>query len=163
MASIDDTGAGKRPDFTSEIRDLAATAPTAAWLYYHVECKCLGQPSSATWIYNKNYVEKGIRRFLDPEHGYGERAFSGAMIGYVLSMSFEEILEDVNGHLGEPSELGAAPPIYFPGSCRDGIARTSQVLDRARVDPRSFTLWHLWVDLRSRELSGGGGSASGEP
>ena len=145
---IDDSGAGKRPDFTCEVRDIAATRSADAWLYFHVECKCLGEPPSRTWIYNKNYVDKGIRRFLDPEHGYGERASSGVMIGYVLSMSFERILEEVNTYLGEPTEFGSAPLIRFPNARPGGIARTAQMLDRLRVAPRRFALRHMWVDLR---------------
>lgn len=139
---------GKRPDFTCEVRDIAATSSRNAWLDYHIECKCLGEPSSQSWIYNRNYVNRGIRRFLDPEHRYGEGAPSGAMIGYVLSMSFGEILEDVNGYLGEPWDLGSAPPIHFPNTQPGGIAQTSQSLARARFLPRQFTLRHLWVDLR---------------
>jgi hypothetical protein len=140
-------GKGKRPDFTCEIRNPTPIGYADAWLYYHVECKCLGEPSSKRWVYNKNYVKKGIHRFPDTEYGYGERSPSGAMIGYVLSMSFEQILEEVNGYL-ESSELGSALPIRFTESRRDGTARTSQVLDRARVHPGHFTLRHMWVDLR---------------
>ncbi len=149
-AGVDNTGVGKRPDFTCEVRDIAATSSTEAWLYYHVECKCLGEPSSRTWIYNKNYVDKGIRRFLDPEYGYGEGVSSGAMIGYVLSMNFARIREEVNGHLDEPYAFGFARPIRIPDTRKGGIAKTDQALDRARVLPRRFILRHLWVDLRNR-------------
>lgn len=142
-------GTRKRPDFTYEIRDPAAASSINSWLYYHIECKCLGEPSSKAWTLNKNYVDKGVRRFLDPEHGYGERASSGAMIGYVLSMSFDPILGEVNRHLGVLSELGSAAPIYFSEVGRDQTARASQVLDRLRVLPRDFVLRHLWIDLRS--------------
>jgi hypothetical protein len=144
----DGPGSRKRPDFTCEIRDLAATSSAEAWLYYHVECKCLGKPPSRNWVYNRNYVTKGIYRFLDSEFGYGERAFTGAMIGYVLSMSFDEILVEVNGHLGDPSALGATPPIRFLEPCHDGLATADQVLDRVLVRPRHFVLRHMWVDLR---------------
>ncbi len=147
-ADLGTPGVGKRPDFTCEVRDTAPTSSTDAWLYYHVECKCLGEPSSASWIYNRNYVSRGILRFLAPEHGYGERTPSGAMIGYVLSMSFAQILEEVNAKLDEPRNLGSAPPIRFPDTRPGGIARTTQVLDRVRVAPRHFTLRHMWVDLR---------------
>ncbi len=145
---LDATGVGKRPDFTCEVRDTAAANSTEAWLDYHVECKCLGEPSSRTWVFNRNYVDRGIRRFLDPVHGYGERASSGVMIGYVLSMRFEEILEEVNAYLRELWDLGIVPSISFSHTLSGGVAKTDQMLDRARVAPRPFALRHMWVDLR---------------
>ncbi len=154
-AGLDGPGVGKRPDFTCEVRDIAATSSADAWLYYHIECKCLGEPPSRTWIYNENYVKEGIRRYLDPEYGYGERAPSGAMIGYVLSMTFEKILKEVNAFLGAPSDLGSVPPIRFPSTRSGEIARVAQMLDRGRVVPRRFTLRHLWVDLREESSPAG--------
>ena len=35
-------------------------------MQFVVECKRLGIPSSQKWILNENYVNHGVRRFVDP-------------------------------------------------------------------------------------------------
>ena len=70
------------------------------------------------------------------------------MVGYVLSMSFGDILAEVNDAVDAmpfPAPRLAFPEADFPS---EGIARTSQQLERQHVQPRNFDLAHLWVDLR---------------
>ena len=67
------------------------------------------------------------------------------MIGYLQTMSSDDILEEVNGYADEVN----VPPI---GRVDDqwidrGVTRLGQELHR-EVDPSPFRLVHLWVDLR---------------
>ncbi len=84
---------------------------------------------------------------MDPDWGYGEGAESGAMIGYVQTMSANDILKEVNGY---------AKKIKVPalerasgGWVDHGVTRLDQSFDR-EVRPSPFRLLHLWVDLRHR-------------
>lgn len=138
----------KRPDFSCQFRNHSAQSYKDAYVDYHIECKRLGKPSISGWNFNKNYVTEGVYRFISPIHKYGEGSSSGAMIGYVQSLSFKSILEEVNQHL--PNSPQAIPLLQFLedefGS--EGIAKASQQLVRMQVLPSPFELWHIWVDLR---------------
>lgn len=132
-----------RPDFQCELLDAQA----GEYLVYALECKRLGHPKPRTWVLNRNYTTKGVKRFIDPESGYGEGATSGAMIGYVQTMSPDEILKEVNGY----AEKVNVPAIKRrDGRWVDrGVTRLNQTLDR-KLSPSPFKLRHLWVDLRHR-------------
>lgn len=136
------SGQDKRPDFTCEVRNPSARSADKGWLYFVVECKCLGR----TRRDSRNYVREGIRRFLDPGYRYGENAPSGAMVAYVMSPSNGEILEDLNNTLEEIASLGSVPPISFRNP-EAAIAEAAQALGRACVSPRDFMLRHLWADF----------------
>jgi hypothetical protein len=148
---LEDSSTGKRPDFTWPVRNHEAQTDAEVWVDYHVECKLLGERPSKNWVYNRNYANKGIRRFLDPKYKYGYGAPSGAMIGYVMSMTFDEILNDVNDAV--EALPFTVPRLSFPGVDfpSEGIARASQKLKREQVTPEGFDLRHLWVDLRCHE------------
>jgi len=122
-------------------------AQAEADLFFALECKRLGRPSSPGWVLNENYTNHGVVRFVDPDWGYGEGAASGAMIGYLQTMSPDETLEEVNGY---------AEKVDVPAIEREadewidrGVTRLNQTLDR-KVSPSLFRLRHLWVDLRHR-------------
>lgn len=133
----------KRPDFMCGLVDAGAEAD----LFFVLECKRLGRPSSPGWILNENYTYHGVLRFVDPDWGYGEGAASGAMIGYLQTMSPDEILKEVNGY----AERVNVPTIdRTEGHWIDrGVTRLNQPLDR-KMSPSPFTLRHLWLDLRHR-------------
>ena len=133
----------KRPDFQCGLID----DQTGKDLIYAIECKRLGHPSSPRWVLNKNYTSDGVRRFIDPDYGYGEGATSGAMIGYLQSMPPETVLQEVN----EFAAQADVPAIQrATGQWIDrGVSRLDQMLAR-RVWPSPFALTHLWVDLRHR-------------
>ena len=133
----------KRPDFQCELIDAQA----GEYLVYALECKRLGRAKPSGWVLNRNYTKNGVQRFMDPESGYGEGAASGAMIGYLQTMSPDETLIEVNGY----AEKVNVPAIdRTEGHWIDrGVTRLNQTLDR-KVSPSPFRLRHLWVDLRHR-------------
>jgi len=143
-------GEPKRSDFSCPFRDDAAPSHEEAYLDYHVECKRLGNPPSARWTLNKNYVSNGVLRFLDPDYSYGRGTWSAAMIGYVQSMEATAIIAEINDYISKEA-THAIPDIGLEGGCfRDGrVSRTSQHFVRRQLAPSSFDLRHLWVDLRS--------------
>ncbi len=144
----------KRPDFMCGLVDAQAEAD----LFFVLECKRLGRPTSPGWILNENYTKHGVSRFVDPDWGYGDGATSGAMIGYGQSMSPDEILKEVNDH----AEKINVPAIKRErdGWVNGGLTRLNQNLNR-KMTPSPFRLRHLWVDLRHRyPFPPGGGVAA---
>ncbi len=133
----------KRPDFMCGLVDAQAESD----LFFALECKRLGRPSSPGWILNENYTKHGVLRFVDPDWGYGEGETSGAMIGYCQTMSGDDILKEVNGY---------GKKVKMPSLHREAdewidrsVTRLNQELDR-KVSPSPFRLRHLWLDLRHR-------------
>lgn len=131
----------KRPDFKCGFVDSESEYP----LFLDVECKRLGKRSSGGSVFNKLYIEKGVRRFIDADSGYGEGVTSGAMIGYLQSMPPDDVLNEVNGY----AKTGKVPPIDTTEGpwIKRGVTRLNQKLDRD-VPPSLFRLRHLWLDLR---------------
>ncbi len=111
-------------------------------LFFDVECKLLGDPTSKNWILNKNYVTDGVFRFDCQNHEYGKDVSSGMMIGYIISMAPDSILKEVNANL-VPSKI----VLYFNSLVTVDCCCTD--LNRKHVVPSDFKLSHLWVDLRS--------------
>jgi len=143
-----DLGGGKamkRPDFTCNIINSMAESADEYQIPYHVECKRLGLPTSKNWVLNKNYVVSGIMRYDSSEHEYGKRAFSGLMIGYIVSMMPEQILAEVN--LYQKTHCIDNPDVEFNAE-NNGVQQYSQKLNRKNVKPEDFVLTHLWVDLK---------------
>ncbi len=138
----------KRPDFQWGITDQSEEDPLRQDKYYVIECKRLGTPLRQDWVFNENYVQHGILRFVHPDHGYGKSAPSGAMIGYVRSMTSEEILDEVNGYAGK-AKLSSIT-LSDSGWVDKGVSLLDQELDRPKVPPTPFSLRHLWVDLRQK-------------
>ena len=136
----------KRPDFTYPFKDLSESNPDLRAKSYTIECKRLGNSGNPAWVFNKNYVEKGIQRFVTIEHGYGKGVASGLMIGYVRNMSFDDILKEVNGYVAK-----AKLNFIQQSKCNLNnvvVSRFEEKLDRPKVLPTPFPLRHLWVDLR---------------
>lgn len=67
----------KRPDFQWIYLDKYEPDHERSSKQFTVECKRLGTPCKADWIFNINYVRNGICRFRDPAWGYGQRFPSG--------------------------------------------------------------------------------------
>jgi hypothetical protein len=136
----------KRPDFQWGLIDETERDPLRQDKFYVIECKRLGKPVNGQWVFNENYVGSGIRRFIQPEHGYGKSAPSGAMIGYIRSMTSEDILNEVNGYAEEKGISSVT--LSDSGWVDEGVSRLDQELNRPQVPPSPFSLRHLWVDLR---------------
>lgn len=86
----------KRPDIQWIYLDRYQSDPQKSSRQFVVECKRLGEPPRPDWILNRNYIEHGIARFRNPDWAYAKRAESGAMIGYMQSMTPSAILVAVN-------------------------------------------------------------------
>ena len=69
----------KRPDFTCKYLNPWSDSPEKHEISFHVECKRLGHPTSATWNLNENYVKNGIKRFDSKTHEYGKRCLSSKL------------------------------------------------------------------------------------
>lgn len=86
----------KRPDFRWTLSDPLERNPRKATKDYTIECKRLREKSSKGWDFIKEYVVSGIIRYVSKEHSYGIGTKSGAMIGYVQNMEYEEALKQIN-------------------------------------------------------------------
>lgn len=136
----------KRPDFTCKYSNPLADSPEEKEISFHVECKLLGLPTSSSWNLNKNYVEKGIKRFDCNAHQYGKRAPTGMMIGYIISMTPQKIETEVNGY--QKKYLPDYTDITFVFNTIT-LFQTHQEIERKNVEPVQFELIHLWIDLRN--------------
>lgn len=139
----------KIPDFQWQIIDHLAPALDSV-RSYAIECKRLGSPPRRDWVLNEEYVENGMCRFIHESHRYGNRCRSGAMIGYMQSMSFDSILTEINEHARNRAvgELAPAPR----RSRDDAVNRLESLISRSfPISP--FNLRHLWVDLRPDETA----------
>ena len=132
--------AAKRPDFTCPKFDHSS----GRYIFLAIEVKLLGIPTSPSWILNKNYVNHGIQRFDCATHEYGKNAPSGIMLGYIVSMSPPEVLREVNQTLSGM----ATPPPKLDFTFEGFVFESEQLLIRSNVRPQSFTLSHIWTDLR---------------
>jgi len=135
----------KRPDFTCSCYNRFASGPDEYKIPFHIECKLLGNPTSPSWILNKNYVVEGMKRFDCPKHEYGKRASSGMMIGYIISLSPDDIVIQVNGY--KKRHLASFPDITFTRN-RGHVQQAKQSIIRRHVAPANFHLTHIWADLR---------------
>lgn len=135
----------KRPDFTCRLINPRADSHEKYENSLHVECKLLGCPTSSSWVLNENYVKNGIKRFDSKTHEYGKRADSGIMIGYIISMTPEDIESEVNNY--QKKHLPEYNQIKFLFDTKP-IFKTRQDIKRENVTPYRFELFHLWVDLR---------------
>ncbi|HYT44579.1 MAG TPA: hypothetical protein VEP90_19770 [Methylomirabilota bacterium] len=114
---------------------------------FALECKRLGQPTSRSWILNEQYVKEGILRFLLDKEGYGKGCESGAMVGYVQNMAFDDILQEINTHI---NLRGVSVPLLTKPTTdwqHQGVSCFDHALVRSFA-PSLFSLKHFWVDLR---------------
>jgi hypothetical protein len=63
----------KRPDFQWIYRDQYELDLKRSSKQFVVECKRIGKPLRADWVFNQNYVRHGICRFRDPKWAYAKR------------------------------------------------------------------------------------------
>jgi hypothetical protein len=80
-------------------------------------------------------------------HEYGKRASSGMMVGYIISMSPEKILDEVNTRQKQHCPYNPAVEFEF---VKENVRQYRQKLNRKNLKPEMFKLVHLWVDLRSQ-------------
>lgn len=137
----------KRPDFQFGFIDHQEPDPDASARQYVIECKRLGESGRADWVLNLNYVAHGVVRFRDEEHGYGKSRVSGAMIGYVQNSALEQVLDGVNQ---AASAGGLTAILLSPEGWRRGdVSRLDHRFCR-QIQPTSFLLRHLWLEMESQ-------------
>ncbi|MEN3327590.1 MAG: hypothetical protein V7638_2397 [Acidobacteriota bacterium] len=135
----------KVPDFYWGFIDHSAIDPRAGVRNFVMECKRLGKPFRSDWVFNENYINHGVLRFITEEHGYAKGDKAGSMIGYVQSMDLADILAEVN----RTAQGVPLPQLQGPvGGWQVGAtSKLHQTLNRSYpISP--FYLHHLWVDLR---------------
>ena len=132
----------KRPDFTCTLTDL--DAEPLCEIHLHIECKCIGiiKPS---WNLNVNYVRNGVARFDALSHKYGEQAFDGIMIGYILDSTKEEIQKSINKELPKNIEK-----LNF--TTENKVEQMTTKFTREIVKPSKFNLHHIWADFRKSSV-----------
>lgn len=134
----------KRPDFQWVYLDRYESDPLRSSKQFVVECKRLGEPPRADWVLNFNYIEHGIVRFRHPDWAYAKRAPSGAMIGYMQTMTPETILAAVNAECQRQALTDLIPD----GAWAEGATtQLGHSFDRSfEISP--IRLHHFWIDLR---------------
>ena len=133
----------KIPDLQWGYIDHQEPNPRRSVRNFAIECKRLGTRSSSGWEFNVHYVKNGVRRFTDSQWRYGKDVASGAMAGYVESMTREEIVAEVNRAL---NKIGV-PTLTFPPEAGSPLVETEHSFDRP-FEIRPFRLVHLWIDIR---------------
>jgi hypothetical protein len=139
----------KRPDFQWGFRDPSEQDPQKQEKHFCIECKRLGNAPNPKWVLNENYVNNGIARFLEETHGYAFEVESGAMVGYIESSDFDDILSEVNVALiAFQSTLLQIQPSNSIWSSTESNP-LEHIFDRSfPISP--FTLKHFWIDLRGK-------------
>jgi hypothetical protein len=136
----------KKPDFYWRLIDHTAEEVSCERNFI-LECKRLGQ-SNRSWPLNENYIKEGIRRFIVGPHEYGKGDDACGMIGYVQSMDFDEILQEINYVISQNPEPISLLPMPVNGWQEKGISELEHDLERPFPDS-PFRMYHFWVDLRS--------------
>jgi hypothetical protein len=143
------------PDFGCLVLDESVMGDQPNGRRFTIECKRLGQPTSASWVYNRQYVTDGIMRFLELTHCYGKDEVVGAMIGYIETMEFEGILREVNAAIVKAATANVtlrALEVSSEGWKEDDVSHLSHPEPIARpFEISPFVLRHLWVDMRDKE------------
>ena len=132
----------KRPDLSWGYIDHQEQNPHRSVRSFAIECKRLGSPSSSGRKFNIHYVCDGVRRFTHREWRYGKDVASGAMVGYVESLTPQEIVAEVNGVLTQ-LEVSA---LTLPPGAAGSLTEMEHSFGRPfAISP--FRLVHLWIDI----------------
>ena len=133
----------KIPDLSWGYIDHQERDPRRSVRNFTIECKRLGSPSSSGWNFNVRYVKDGVRRFTDLKWRYGKDVAKGSMVGYVESLTPEQIVAEVNGVL---SQLRVSALTLPPGP--DGSLTEMEHSFGRPFAISPFRLVHLWIDIR---------------
>lgn len=134
----------KIPDYQWGMIDHEEPDPLRSARLLVVECKRLGDPTPAGWVFNVQYVQSGILRFVDDRWRYGKSVSSGFMIGYLQSQSVPQALDEVNSEVA-----GMGLPLLMQTRADARLVEFEHSLVRGfQISP--FRLVHLWVDLTTK-------------
>lgn len=131
----------KRPDFQWSIMDTLEPDPLKSSKQFVLECKRLGLPNGS-WVFNENYVNHGIKRFVSKEHGYAYGVESSAMLGYVQDMDIYKILSEVNINIESIKQQRLSET-----QKKEITLHLSHIL-KLEYKEDAVRLIHLWIDLR---------------
>ena len=135
------TRESKRPDFQWTITDISESDPEKSSKQFVLECKRLGQPVG-NWILNKNYVNHGIKRFIDEDYGYAYGVESSAMLGYIQNMDPTSILADVNSNIKSLKQN-----LIKKQRNRTNFIELSHIISK-NFPLNNLDLKHIWIDTR---------------
>ena len=131
----------KIPDFRWAFNDPQANKPDDMRKEFVVEAKRLTNPRSR---FATGYVRCGINRFIDPDWGYAQGMRSGAMVGYVQEITFDEATSHVTGRNANES----LPKLRQTERSGETSATFDQLLNRPfPINP--FRLFHIWARVGS--------------
>ena len=133
----------KIPDLQWGFVDHNEPDPHRYMRTFTIECKRLGAPSTSGWKFNVHYVCNGVRRFIDPEWRYGNDVATGAMVGYVESLTPEQVVSEVNKVL---NQLGVSALTLPPGADGSLTEMEHSLWRPFAISP--FKMVHLWIDIR---------------
>jgi hypothetical protein len=131
----------KIPDFHWSYLDHDEPDAARAARHFVIECKRLGQPTPAGWAFNAHYVQDGVNRFIDPAWRYGRDVASGAMVGYIQTMTVDAILAEVNA----VATAHEVPVLGKRARPNTAVHELDHAIDRPFV-VTPFRLTHLWVE-----------------
>lgn len=130
----------KKPDLQWVFYDESAKVPEKSQRYFTIECKCL-----STSTEEQNYVEKGIKRFVMGEWGYGRNEKSAMMVAYMKDQA-------VDTHLSQVNEYNTQYEYPLLTICsEETLYRYIQEFETREFEPKHFSLHHLWVSLDQNE------------
>jgi hypothetical protein len=139
-----------RPDFSCGMHDDLAADWQMSEVFFTVECKRLGSPMPASHVLNREYTVNGILRFKDHVIGYAAGVLSGAMVGYMQTLTPDEILAQVSSYA---VERGLPPIQPCPaGWTPNGVTRLVAHCFARENNPSPFTVHHLWLNLTHRKF-----------
>lgn len=135
----------KRPDFQWSMIDYLAVDPNFSERRVVLECKRIGNPKKGR-EFSKLYVENGVLRFINKDHGYAQNEALALMIGYLQTSCGKNMISEVNSFLRTSHGLSEIVLENSTWNVR-GVTRLSHELTRSfGVSP--ILLRHLWVDIR---------------
>ena len=149
--NVQDEEVGKRPDFTCIFPNPRPGSHENIEIPFHVECKIIGKDKGSQKTYKENYVRKGIIRFDSKSHGYGHKSHCGIMIGYLVGESAESVQCVINQIITE--EVPGHDPLCVSFNSHK-VGESENKFYRLHIDPQSFKLFHLWVDLKDFVFQG---------
>jgi hypothetical protein len=134
----------KRPDFTCAITNSQAADYLLSQLKYYLECKRLGR-AEGNWVFNENYTQHGVVRFMHTNWQYGKGCTSATMIGYLQNMDPDDVFAEVDKFARARSIPSLQRAMAW--AARD-VTRLSQPPLQRDFAPAEIQLGHLWVDLQ---------------
>ena len=129
----------KIPDFRWAFNDPQAKKSDDMRKEFVVEAKRLANPRSR---FATEYVRSGINRFIDPDWGYAQDMKSGAMVGYIQEITFDDATSHVTGRNAKET----LPKLRQTERNSETSATFDQLLNRPfPINP--FKLFHIWARI----------------